>query len=205
MDDLIAGLDARARRRRIVERGDHGQLTKADAKEFVGNERELDAGCGQVCDRLAGAQFADFVGRQKSGVRVERGHHALNGAIDEARGLRGGDVTVFDVGQHLGEARELPIHRVAIGAGVAPGLGHTARGDSSRHKGAKDPKRDLSVAVHGVLLSWRTREGATTSPIQRRDWPSDPPWLSPLSSPAAASQRPNSTPSDSCRSASRCR
>jgi hypothetical protein len=74
LDDQVAGLDARAKRRRILDRRDDADHAVFDA--------HFDAEAAELALRVD-LQFLESVGIEEIGVRVEPVHHAVDRFLDE--------------------------------------------------------------------------------------------------------------------------
>src|SRR5262249_36433686 len=143
-EDLVAGLDARPRRGRVVEGRDHHQRiapphhVQPQAAEFPGG----------VDLHL----LEEFRGHE-DGVRGEGRQHPADGALDELPLVDLLHVVVLHVRQHPGEELELLVGRV---------LRRSRRSGSSSQGGQEEERGET---VHGCEL------GSVARPARRRRIP----------------------------------
>jgi hypothetical protein len=90
--ELVAGAHPRTRRGRTRD--------GRDDREPLAAGVDLHADAAKLARRVA-LQEAVLLGVEVGAVRVERAHHAADGAVDEAVFVHRVDVAVFDVGHHL--------------------------------------------------------------------------------------------------------
>ena len=97
LHDLIAGLEAGAVRRGVLDRRDDGQHAVPG--------RDLDA---EAAEAPLGVDLELLVevGGEIRAVRIQRGEHSVDGALDELLRLHLVDVVLLDQGQDVGEVLE---------------------------------------------------------------------------------------------------
>jgi hypothetical protein len=96
--DLIAGLEAPAIRRRILDRGNHRQRAVLDG--------DFDTESAETAARLD-LEIAVEVGRQVRAMRIERSQHPADRAVDQALGRDRLDVVFLHDCEHARERVEL--------------------------------------------------------------------------------------------------
>ena len=143
LDDEIARLEARFRRRRVVDRRDdldqaviHGDLDAESA--------ELAAGLN--------LHVAEAFGVHVARVRVERGQHAVDRGLDQLVILDRLDVVLLDLREHVAEEAE---RAIGVGAGVrVGGAGVLGRAHVPRQEqeGRGHGSRQHEVTIHPLTL-----------------------------------------------------
>src|SRR5208282_3797819 len=98
LDDLVAGLESGAIRRRVLDRRNYGERAVLDGY--------FDSESAEAAARLD-FEVAVQVGRQVGAMRVERRQHAADGAVDQLFGRYRFDVVFLHDCQHARERVEL--------------------------------------------------------------------------------------------------
>ena len=138
MGDVVAGLDARAPCRRVLGRGDH--LDRA----VLDRDGEAEAAVIAVGRRL---QLVEVARLGVGAVRVERGQHAVDRALDQRLVVDRIDI----IGLHpLVDAHEL-LELLVIGR-VRRSEGAGGHGNQGKRANERERGKQLDVGFHGRIL-----------------------------------------------------
>ena len=138
LDDEVARLDARAERRRVLDRGNDLDDAVFDA-DFDAEAAELALG--------RDLQFLERIGVEKVGMRVEAVHHAVDGFADQLVVRHRLDVVALDPSEHGGEELQVFVGDRQAGVTLRQGREIEAQ-QQPENRTQADPSRFLPTVVH---------------------------------------------------------